>query len=251
MKVDAVIQARMGSTRLPGKVLMPLGSAPVLDHVVARCKRSDALREVVVATTTLAEDDAIAQRSERLGVRVVRGSSDDVLSRYAAAVDALRPDAIVRVTSDCPLIDPHVIDDMVARFRTLAEPPSRCDYLSNSLQRTFPRGLDAEVVAGAALLQAAREATAPEEREHVTPFIYRRPERYAIHHWHSPVEAAEHRWTLDTQEDYELLSLIFEALGDAADTAPWRDVLAIVQEHPGWMQINRGVVQKTLPTTTR
>jgi spore coat polysaccharide biosynthesis protein SpsF len=251
MNIDAIIQARMGSTRLPGKVLMPLGSAPVLDHVLARCRRSRELREVVVATTTLPEDDVIVRHCERLGARVFRGSSGDVLARYAGVVQALGSGAIVRVTSDCPLVDPGVIDEMIVRFQALREPPSRCDYLSNSLQRTFPRGLDAEVVASTALLQAAGEAAAPEEREHVTPFVYRRPERYAIHHWHAPVDASEHRWTLDTREDHELLSRIFDALESAADTATWRDVLALVQRHPDWPQINRGVVQKTLPATTR
>jgi spore coat polysaccharide biosynthesis protein SpsF len=166
-------------------------------------------------------------------------------------VQALGSDAVVRITSDCPLIDPGVIDEMVVRFRALREPPSRCDYLSNALQRTFPRGLDAEVVTSKALLQAAGEAVAPQEREHVTPFVYQRPDRYAIHHWHAPVNAAEYRWTLDTREDYDLLSLIFNALGNAADTATWRDVLALVQQHPDWLQINQAVVQKTLPVTTR
>lgn len=243
---DAVIQARMGSTRLPGKVLMPLAGRSVLEHVVARTRRSVRLRGVTVATTVLAEDDAIVAACEQLGVPVSRGPVHDVLARYAAAARALEGDAVVRITSDCPLIDAGVIDAMLLRFESLVAAGAPCDYLSNTLQRSFPRGLDAEVVRSAALLEADAQARAPYEREHVTPWLYQQPARFALHGWRSEVDASTHRWTLDTPADYELLSRIAQALGDAFDATPWTQVLALVQRHPQWQHINQDVVQKGL-----
>ncbi len=246
MKIDAVIQARMGSTRLPGKVLMPLGDATVLAQVVRRTRRSRLLREVLVATTTLPEDDAIVAACGRLGVPVVRGPVDDVLARYAAATRRLDGDAVLRITSDCPLIDAGVIDEMLAQHAALLAAGTRCDYLSNTLERSYPRGLDAELVRSAALLQADAEATAPHEREHVTPFLYQHPERFALHGWRAPLDASEQRWTLDTPQDYRLLATIYAALGTAAVDTPWREVLALVNAHPDWAELNREVRQKEL-----
>jgi len=246
MKVHAIIQARMGSTRLPGKVLMGLGGDSVLARVVRRCQRARQLDGVVVATSTRSEDEAIVQECARLGVEAFRGPDEDVLERYAGAVRRLASGVVARVTADCPLIDPELIDAMVARYREWDAAGERCDYLSNSIERSFPRGLDVEIVRANALLAAAEEARAPHEREHVTPFIYLRPERYALRAWTSPLDASEHRWTLDTAEDLELLRRIFDRLGAAADKAGWREVLELVRAEPDWARINRHVVQKDL-----
>ncbi len=246
MKVDAVVQARMGSTRLPGKVLMRLGDDTVLAQVIKRLRRSRCLRGVLIATTTLAEDDALVAEAARLGVPVVRGPVEDVLARYAAATRLLDGDAVLRITSDCPLIDAGVIDDMLARHAELLAGGAPCDYLSNTLERRFPRGLDAELVRSAALLQADAEAQAPHEREHVTPFFYEHPERFALHGWRAPVDASEQRWTLDTPQDLALLQTIYAALGARALDTPWLEVLALVQAHPHWAELNREVRQKEL-----
>jgi spore coat polysaccharide biosynthesis protein SpsF len=246
MKVDAVVQARMGSTRLPGKVLMRLGDDTVLAQVVKRLQRSRRLRHVLVATTTRADDDALVTEAARLGVPVVRGPVEDVLARYAAAARQLDGDAVLRITSDCPLIDAGVIDDMLARHAELVAAGTPCDYLSNTLERRLPRGLDAELVRSTALLQADAEARAPHEREHVTPYLYQHPERFALHGWRAPVDASAQRWTLDTPQDLELLQTIYAALGDRALDTPWLEVLALVQTHPHWAEINREVRQKDL-----
>lgn len=246
LKIDAIIQARMGSTRLRGKVLMRLGGDSVLAQVVHRCRRAAELDGIVVATTTHAADDAIVAECARLEVPAMRGPAEDVLARYAAAARELGSDALVRITSDCPLIDAGVIDSMVGEYRRLHAAGTPCDYLSNALERTFPRGLDVEIVRAGALLQAAQEARAPHEREHVTPFLYERPGRYTLRSWRAPLDAAEQRWTLDTPEDLRLLTLIFDALGEAAATAPWTDVLQLVRSHPQWAEINRHVVQKSV-----
>lgn len=246
MKVDAVIQARMGSTRLPGKVLMPLGDASVLAQVVRRTRRSRRLREVLIATTTLPEDEAIVAECARLGVPVLRGPVDDVLARYAAATRQLDGDAVVRITSDCPLIDAGVIDDMLAHYAALVAAGTPCDYLGNTLERSFPRGLDTEVVRSAALLRAHDEAREPFEREHVTPYLYQHPERFALQGWRAALDASEQRWTLDTPQDYRLLSTIYTALGHRAVEAPWLEVLALVRAHPDWMALNADVAQKPL-----
>ena len=247
MNIDAVIQARMGSTRLPGKVLLPLGDGTVLEHVLRRSQRCKRLRQVVVATTTLPEDEAIVRECERLGVTVVRGPVDDVLARYAIAAGKLDGDAVVRITSDCPLVDPVVIDDMLAHYAALCATGTRCDYLANTLVRTFPRGLDVELVRTEVLLQANAEASSPPEREHVTPYVHRHPERFALHGWRASVDASAHRWTLDTPEDYQLLSRIFEALGPTAAESSWLEVLALVNCHPEWSHINQHVEQKAVP----
>ena len=236
----------MGSTRLPGKVLLRLGSDTVLAQVVRRCQAAGELDAIAVATTTNAEDDVLVAECARLGVAAIRGPAQDVLARYAAAARRLGSEAVVRVTADCPLLDPVLLDSMVAEYRRLHAAGPGCDYLSNSLERSFPRGLDIEIVRTAALLEAAEKARAPHEREHVTPFIYQHPERYKLRSWRSPLNAADERWTLDTPEDFRLLTLIFDALGEAAAATGWTQVLELVRSHPQWAAINRHVVQKSL-----
>lgn len=241
MRLVAIIQARMGSSRLPGKVLMPLAGRPVLEHVVARARCSNAFDEVVVATTVRAVDDPLAAEAERLGVRTVRGSEDDVLERYQLASSASGADSVARITADCPLLDPDLLAAMAQRFRS-----ERPDLLTNARVRTYPRGLDAEFFSADALALAAAEARAPDQREHVTPFLYQHPERFHIvDHLGSP-DLSHHRWTLDTPEDYELLARIFTS---AEPDPGLQDVLAILARHPDWTKINAHVRQKEITQT--
>ncbi len=237
----AIVQARMGSTRLPGKVMLPLLGEPVLTHVLRRVGRARTLDEVVVATTTLPADDAIVELAEAAGRRVVRGSETDLLDRYLAAARASDADAIVRVTSDCPLIDPEVIDLVVAAFRA-----ADVDYASNTLEPlTYPRGLDLEVVGRAALERAGREDRDPAWREHATPYVYRHPELFRLHRVVADDDHADRRWTLDTPEDYALIERIYEALG--RDDFGWREALAVVEANLAWGSSNRDVSQKAVP----
>jgi spore coat polysaccharide biosynthesis protein SpsF len=173
MKVVAIIQARMGSSRLPGKVLTDICGETMLARVVDRVRRSKLINEVMVATTDQAADDAIVAECKKFSVPVSRGDQDDVLSRYFRAAQLSKAEIVVRITSDCPLIDPEVVDKTIAAFLE-----KRPDYASNCLQRTYPRGLDTEVISFTALSRAWQIAHKSYEREHVTPYIIEHPEDF-------------------------------------------------------------------------
>jgi spore coat polysaccharide biosynthesis protein SpsF len=237
----AIVQARMGSTRLPGKVMLPLLGQPVLSRVMRRAGRARTLDEVVVATTTRPDDDAVVALAEREGWPVVRGSETDLLDRYLLAARAHDAEVVVRITSDCPLIDPDVIDATVDAFHA-----ADVDYASNTLEPpTYPRGLDVEVVSRPALERAGREDADPAWREHATPFVYRHPELFRLLRVPADDDHSDLRWTLDTPEDYRLISRIYEALD--RDDFGWREALALVEANPSWTALNDGVVQKTVP----
>ena len=237
----AIIQARLGSTRLPGKVLLPLLGEPMLTRVVRRTSRAGRLDGVVVATTTQPADQAIVELAEREGWPVVRGSPGDLLDRYLVAARGHDAEVVVRITSDCPLIDPDVIDLTIDAFAA-----ADVDYASNSLEpRTYPRGLDVEVMTRAALERAWREDSDPAWREHATPFIYRNPAKFRLLRVASDDDQSAHRWAVDMPEDFELVRRIYEALG--RDDFGWRDALAVVEAHPDWLDLNRNVVQKAVP----
>lgn len=242
MKTVAVIQARMGSTRLPGKVLLDLAGEPMLARVVSRVQRARRLDQVVVATTSEPADDAIDELCRARGWLCVRGSQEDVLDRYYQAALATRAGLVVRITADCPLIEPSVIDAVVDAL--LDEPPA-ADYASNVLPpRTFPRGLDSEAIRFEALERAWREDDNPAWREHVTPYIYRHPELFQMRRVAHTADLSHLRWTVDTPEDLELARRIYGALGD--DRFGWDAVLALLDQHPEWVEINRDIEQKAV-----
>jgi spore coat polysaccharide biosynthesis protein SpsF len=224
--VTCVVQARTGSTRLPGKVLADLHGRPMLGFLLDRLARLE-VDDLVVATSDLARDDPVAEVARTRGVAVVRGSEADVLDRFLTALDAFPADVVVRVTADCPLSDPAVI-----RAAIELQAATGADYVSNSLLRTFPVGLDVEVVTAAALRQAATEASDRPEREHVTPFLYRRPERYRLAALRAPERLATRRWTVDTPTDLDRVRTIVAAVDDPIG-APWRSMLAVDAPPPG------------------
>jgi spore coat polysaccharide biosynthesis protein SpsF len=237
----AIVQARMGSTRLPGKVLREFAGRSALAHCVARTRASAAIDDVVVATTERADDDAIVDACRAHDWRWFRGAEHDVLDRYyRAAVDAGAPDdaAVVRITADCPLTDPAVITALCERFRA-----ARADYASTSYPApTFPLGISVEVMTFAALATAWREDGDPTWREHVTPFLYRNPDRFAVVGLASGGAYAHHRWTLDTPDDAIVIGKLLDAV--PAGALGWRDTLAIAEAHPDWQAINAGVEQR-------
>ena len=240
MKVVAIIQARAGSTRLPGKVLKDLAGEPMLARVVSRVRRAGAVDEVVVATTDLPGDDAVARMCAERGFPCFRGSENDVLDRYWRAAVAHQAGTVVRITSDCPLIDPGIIDRGVREF--LAAQPA-VEYLTNSYpQDTFPRGLDIEVIRVDALERAWKEDTNPAWREHVTMYIHRHPESFHIRGLANDTDLSHLRWTVDTPEDFQLAQRIYEHFGH--DRFTWGDVLALIGQRPEWQDINRHVRQK-------
>jgi spore coat polysaccharide biosynthesis protein SpsF len=213
----------------------------MLTLVERRVSRATAIDLTVVATTRRPEDDVIVDLGRREGWAVERGSEDDLLDRYVEAARAHDADVVVRITSDCPLIDPGVIDRTVAAFRA-----DDADYASNTLEpATYPRGLDVEVIRRAALERADREDRDPAWREHATPYIYRHPESFRLLRVPAEDDHADQRWSVDTQEDFALVRRIYEALG--RDDFGWREALAVVEAHPSWSSINRHVVQKVVP----
>ena len=240
MKVVAIVQARLGSTRLPGKVLLELAGEPVLARVINRLGRARRLDEVVVATTTEPADDPIARLCERRNWPCGRGSELDVLDRYYHVAKVHNADAVVRVTSDCPLIEPTIVDRAVEMF--LAGQPE-LDYAANTLPpRTFPRGLDTEVVKMDALERAWAESADKPSREHVTYYLYSKPGRFRLRGMTNDHNLSHMRWTLDTPEDLDLLRRIYDHFGD--DRFAWTDVLKLLEARPEWLEINRRVVQK-------
>lgn len=240
MRIVAIIQARMGSSRLPGKILMPLAGKPVLQRVVERVRTSQAFDEVVVATSDRAIDDIVVQSAPSFGATVVRGDEADVLSRFGAAAQATRADAIMRITADCPLIDPDLLAQMVAQFRD-----GDADLVSNCVRRTYPRGLDAELFSRAALDLMLAEAKSVPHREHVTMFLYDHADRFRIESVEQAEDLSAYRLTLDTQEDFDLLSRIFGAVGQPDDIR-LADVVGMMRAHPEWSLINAHVEQKKI-----
>ena len=208
-RVVAVVQARMSSTRLPGKVLMRLGGHTAVELLMRRISRAAELDAIVLATSTEPSDDALEREATRLGVPFIRGPLHDVLARYRMACDAYQADAVVRITADCPLSDPAVVDQVVRHWREL-----EADYVTNTIEpRTYPDGLDVEVISAATLRQAAEEAVSAEDREHVTPFIRRQPERFATGELRLEPSRNQIRITLDTARDAEVIGGVVTALG--------------------------------------
>lgn len=240
MKTVAIIQARMGSTRLPGKVLKDLAGETVLARVVSRVRRARLINQVLIATTDLASDNAIVAECQKFSVAVSRGDQEDVLDRYWQAAQLVKAEIVVRITADCPLIDPEITDKTIAAFLD-----ARADYASNALQRTYPRGLDTEVMSVDALTRAWKEARKPHEREHVTPYIYEHRDKFRTLCVTGNADYSSHRWTLDTPEDLEFLRAIYARLNNRT-TFSWREVLAIVDREPELMDLNRFVMQKAI-----
>jgi spore coat polysaccharide biosynthesis protein SpsF len=236
--ITALLQARTSSRRLPGKVLADLHGRPMLERQIERVSRSTHIERLIVATSDDASDDAIAALCRELGVGCFRGSLDDVLARFYAAACSLspRPEHIVRLTGDCPLADAALIDRLIA-FHLEAS----ADYSSNALERRFPQGLDAEVIRFSALEAAQREATLPSEREHVTPFLYRRPERFRIASMRGERELGALRWTVDELADLRFVRRVFAALYPSDPAFSWLDVLALVERDPTLAQENAAV----------
>lgn len=239
MRTVAIIQARMGSTRLPGKVLMDLGGETTLGRVVRRLSRAKSLTQIAVATTDSPADDAILSESERLGVACFRGSEQDVLSRYAGAAEQFAADTVVRITSDCPLIDAGIVDQVLEELRR-----SSVDFAYNDVEHGFPRGLDVEAFSRDVLKQAMAGAHARYQREHVTPFFYEHPELFKATVVRSGKDFSAYRWTLDTPEDLKLIRAVYEHFSNT-DEFDWHSVVELMEQSPELATINEHVIQKS------
>jgi len=221
---------------------MDLAGETVLARVFERVSRFTLIDEVIVATSELRADDGIVAECARIGAATFRGSESDVLARFVGAAEATGADLCVRLTADCPLLDPGVSDSIISVF---LEADGGADYASNKIPQSFPRGLDTEVFSLEALYRAAKEAREPYERTHVTAYMYRHPERFSLISVTSDVDRADWRWTIDTAEDLEFVRQIYSRLGGVADFS-WHDVVALLEEEPSLKWINAGVKQKAV-----
>lgn len=243
MKIIATIEARMTSSRLPGKVLKPILGRPILELLIDRLRLAHRLNDVVVATTTNPADDAIEALARRLGVGCYRGSEHDVLDRVLKAAKSANADVIVEVTGDCPLVDPGVVDQLVDCYLR-----NRFDYVANTLQRTFPRGLDTQVFSTCTLEEVFRLTQDPADREHVSLYIYEHPERFSLHNVQSglPEKHWQHRLTVDTPEDFALIETIFERLYPQNPAFTLHDVIDLLEREPELTEINQEIRQRAL-----
>lgn len=233
-----VVQARMGSTRLPGKVLREVAGRPMLAHIIRRLQTCSSLDDIVIATSVSSSDDPIADFVASIGVRVFRGSEVDVLDRMLRAARAAEADVIVRVTGDCPLIDPTITDLVITELTANSQ---SADYASNVLRRTFPRGLDVEAMFLDTLIRVDRLARSPLEREHVTVTIRSGlPQLFVTRSVESDVDDSDLRWTVDEASDFELVTRLYEEFGRDR-IVPYTDVVGYVRQHPELTRINADI----------
>ena len=227
MTVLGILQARMSSTRLPGKVLAPIEGIPMIGHQLARLSRARLIDELVVATSSEVSDDELTEYVEALGVRVFRGSREDVLDRFINVIESCNPDIVVRLTADCPLTSPAVIDQIISKFQG-----SNLDYLSNTLTPTYPDGLDVEVVRPQVLEWVAENSSDPHEREHVTLGVYRMPEQFKVSNYSDSSDHSDLRWTVDTPEDLDFVREIYRHLYAENPAFEYQDVLRLLDNYP-------------------
>jgi spore coat polysaccharide biosynthesis protein SpsF len=242
-RIAAIIQARMGSERLPGKALADICGKPLLWHIVERLKRSKLIGRTAIITTKRPEDDAIEDLCRAYNVDFYRGDAEDVLDRYYRAAKLCKAKTIARITGDCPMIDPHVVDKVAGFYIKNA---GELDYVTNSLKSTYPRGLDTEVFSFRALEKAWREAREAYEREHVTPYIYEHPDRFRIENVENDRDLSGMRWTVDEGPDLEFVREVYKRLYRDKKVFLTADVLRLLEKEPHLADMNRDVKQKAL-----
>lgn len=243
MKIIATVEARMASSRLPGKILLPLCGKPSLERLVERARRSRYLADVVIATTINPADDTVGYWARECGISVFRGSEDDVLLRVLGAARHFNADILVELTGDCPLIDPAIIDQLIELYQS-----GDYDYVSNVLERTYPRGLDTQVFSTAVLQEVERTTQDPADRENVSLYIYEHPERFKLGGIQAPAElhAPELRICVDREEDYEVVKAVYEALYFKNQSFTSCDVVKFLKTHPEITARNAHVRQKAV-----
>lgn len=234
----ALIQARVSSTRLRAKVLESIEGHSILEHVIRRVRASQSIRDLIVVTTISPDDIPIVRLCAESGIRVSCGSEDDVLDRYYQCAKLLDADSIVRITSDCPFMDPLLIDHIVETHISGA-----FDYTSNTLEETFPDGLDIEVMKFDALAKAANEASLPSDREHVTPYIKTHPELFKLHSVLSDIDRGTMRWTLDEPRDLDFIKAVYKELYSDTRLFTTDEILQYLSENPQVAQLNSGILR--------
>jgi len=235
----AIIQARVGSTRLPGKVLMKLAEKIVLEHVIERVSKFKKINKVIVATSIETEDDKISELCQKLNIICYRGSENDVLDRFYHAAKEFNYSNIIRITGDCPMIDPEIIGQVVKLYEK-----EKLDYATNVIPPTFPKGLDVEVFTFKALEKAWSEVKPGPEREHVTVYFWQHPEIFKQKHLINKINLSEKRWVLDYEVDYKFLQEVFNSLYAIKPNFRLTDVLEFIKVNPDLEKINQGIDRK-------
>lgn len=237
-RVVGIVQARMGSSRFPGKVLADLAGAPMLVQIIQRVRPSRWLDALVVATTEERPDDALVVATQQVGLPWFRGSAEDCLDRYYRAAVHFQAELIVRLTADNPMVEAGFVDWVVDQFLA-ASPPY--DYMSSWASQTFPVGLSVEVITVSALAMAWKEETTRQGREHVTPFLYQHPDRFRIGQVTSPQDYSHLRWTVDTPDDLAFVRRLYDHMGRAQFS--WREAVAVLEQNPALLEINTQIRQ--------
>ena len=241
MKIVATIEARMTSSRLPGKVLLPVNGRPLLEHLVRRLRAAASLTDIVLATTVNSTDDVLVSFAREIGIQCFRGSEEDVMGRVVGAAAAADADLVVEITGDCPLIDPSIVETVIRTFRA-----NDAAYVSNAHVRSFPDGMDVQVFRRATLERSAAMTREPLDREHVTLHIRSHPELFRAVHVVAPPELhwPELGLTLDEPGDYELIRRIIEHLEPVNPLFGCGEVLRLLRDNRSWLELNRAVVRK-------
>lgn len=234
--IGAIIQARTASTRLPDKVLLELGGKTVLEHVIQRVEKSKKIEKVVVATTTKKKDDRIIDLCKKLNIDYFRGSETDVLDRYYQTAKKFNFSAIVRITADCPMIDPQIIDKVIYLYKK-----EKLDYASNVIPPTFPDGLDVEVFPQKTLKKSWKESKLKSEREHVTVYMWQHPNLFKQNHLKNNIDLSIHRWVLDDPEDYEFMKKVYDKLYPNNPNFRMNDLLKFFIKNPEIEKMNKGI----------
>lgn len=237
-KVTAIIQARMASTRLPGKVMKEVLGRPLLSYLIERVRCCKGIKNIILATTVNPEDDIIAMLGGKEGVNIFRGSENNVLKRFHEATTRFDAKHIMRITADCPLIDPELLDILIEYYFV-----QKYDYVSNSVNPTLPDGLDAEVFTFKALDYAHKHAVLPSELEHVTPYILNHPEIFKIGNWTYQEDLSQLRWTVDEPEDFEFVRLVIELLYPKNRNFRMKDILELLRQKPDIEQMNTHITR--------
>jgi len=238
MKTSVIIQARSGSTRLPQKVLLKVMGKTILEYALERIGKAKNIEGIIVATTLNEEDARIVDLAESIGIKTYRGSSEDVLDRYYQAAKLFGIRHLVRITADCPLIDPWIIDKAVELYFE-----SKADYCSNTLKETFPDGEDVEVLSFNALHSAWKSAKLLSEREHVTPYIKKNPGRFKLVNFENDIDLSGKRWTVDREEDFRFIKALLEGLYPIKPDFSSGDILEFLRQNPRLEEINKGIAR--------
>lgn len=236
MSTIAIVQARMGSSRFYGKVLKEVCGKAVIEHIINRLKHGKRIDKIVLATSSTENDNVIADFCSDKGIPFFRGSENDVLDRFYQAAKhsgAVEGDSIVRITGDCPLIDPVIVDEVIKVFEEKGS-----DYCSNVIPPTFPDGLDVEVFKFETLEKAWKEAKLMSEREHVTTYIYKNPDKFKLDNLANEIDYSGLRWTVDTENDFKFVKQVYEKMGKDREIFHMRDVLELLEKEPELKEIN-------------